>query len=198
MFRFDINTAAEIYWWAKSKRNEIEQAFHMKGGWEAWFQVELALWLKNKEGVASVVREQHVYSDESLAVDLMVTTTENVRNMIELKCESVNQDCKLKDSQYISKNAFRGVKYASPLIPSIAKRLEVECGRSDKVAVANRPYQYTVIGVSLTKEAYDFVHAEHDRDKLYFLPITSQKVSGQNADPNDRFVLWYKSYLNYL
>ncbi|KAF7508645.1 hypothetical protein GJ744_009037 [Endocarpon pusillum] len=194
MDRFDIDTAQDIYYWAKSKRNEIELAFNMKGGWEAWLQVELALWLGTKPNVASVMREQHVYTDGSQAVDLIVTNTNDVRNMIELKCESINQDCNIINGQVVSKKSYRGVNYVSPKIPSIAKRLEVECNRKDKVAPSNQPYQYTVIGMSLTQEAHDFVNAEHDSNRLYFLPLTAQKLGGAP----DNFCLWYKSYMDHV
>ena len=202
---YDISTTGEIFKWAQGKQDQINRAFRMKGGWEGWLQVELALWLEGKPETASVVREQHVYSSSSQAVDLLVTSKSGTRHMIELKCESVNQDCNLeggkpvlKNGIPVAKNAFRdSTSRAGPKIPSMAKRLEDEVHRSDNVAAAYRPCQYTTIGISLTKEAFDFVNTEKDKDARYFMPITSQKVKGSHADPDDTFVLWFKSFVVY-
>ena len=197
----DCTTVSRIFQWAQSKRGEIERAFRMKGGWEAWLQVELALWLEEQADTASIVREQHVYSDSSLAVDLLVKTTSGTRSMFELKCESVNQDCRfnqdgeivLVNGQPVSKGTHRGPGSTGPMIPAFAKRLEQELEPESKIAAANRPCQYTVLGISLTRDALDFAAAEKARDDRYFMPITARTIRGAEADPRDTFVLWYKS-----
>lgn len=200
----DVTSVSQIHQWARSKRAEIGRAFSMKGGWEAWLQVELAFYLEDKYGPGSVVREQHVYSDGSLAVDLFVTTPDGTRSLFELKCESVNQDCRfnkgemvLENGQPVSKHTHRGPHSTGPLIPAFAKRMELELERMEMIAAACRPCQCTVLGISLTREALDFAEAEKDRDDNYFQAVSARtihrSIPGSNIDPNDTFALWFKT-----
>lgn len=205
---YDINSITKIFTWAQGKRAEIERAFNMKGGWEGWLQVELALCLEGNpsllgfSSVETVEREQHVYNNDRDAVDLLVGTshavpnrpTTRTRHMIELKCESVNQDCRLNSSnQVVVRNAYRGLNSTGQLIPAFAKRMEVEAGRMNSVTAHYRPCQYTVIGISVTEAARDFVMQEKARDPSYFSYLTPQQVFGNRARPNDYFVMWFKS-----
>ncbi|KAK2604525.1 hypothetical protein N8I77_007449 [Diaporthe amygdali] len=120
--------------------------------------------------------------------------TTRTRHMIELKCESLNQDCRLSSSdQVVVRNAYRGPKSTGQLIPAFAKRMEVEVGRMNGVTAHYRPCQYTVIGISVTKAAHDFVMQEKDRDPLYFSYLTPQQVFGNQARPDNYFVMWFKS-----
>lgn len=106
-------------------------------GRAGWLQVELALWLQRQPNTALVLREQHVYTNPAHAMDILVLTKDGTRNVIELKCESLNQDCQLstkdgagvpkeeRDGSPLPKKTHRvsGVKGGAN-IPSFAKRVE--------------------------------------------------------------------------
>ncbi|KIK55835.1 hypothetical protein GYMLUDRAFT_87501 [Collybiopsis luxurians FD-317 M1] len=90
-----LNTIAD---WANANASKLGEAYQLKGGWEGWTQVELALYLKRAYGqqfpgsVVTVTREDKVYNGTNERSDLLLTTRTGGRlftNMIELKCESI-------------------------------------------------------------------------------------------------------------
>ncbi|EON67615.1 hypothetical protein W97_06758 [Coniosporium apollinis CBS 100218] len=86
----DSSIPAIIFALLQRKRREIHSAFYMKGGWEGWFQVELALCLEGHG--YTVEREQHVFNAPLEAADLVVTSPHGICTIIELKCEGMYQD----------------------------------------------------------------------------------------------------------
>ena len=90
------------------KRPLIHSAFHMKGGWEGWFQVELALFLE-QHGY-TVKRDKQVFQGSLEAADLVVTSPQGICTIIELKCQSLPQDITVvqqPDSRTMPKFAVR-------------------------------------------------------------------------------------------
>jgi len=79
-----------------AKASEIEAAYALKGGWEGWAQVELAIYLKGKCKGCTIEREMAVYAHNSkLLADLVITPAagqamdlDNTA-IIELKCRNV-------------------------------------------------------------------------------------------------------------
>jgi hypothetical protein len=167
---FDYGTRERLFRWAnENKIKYVNEAFRLKGGWEGWLrwlQVELALWLQTQSEEGTLVhREQHVYKDHKQAVDVLVVEG-RFRNIIELKCESVYQDCRIpaQDDVLAQSNDLPEAKWVSRSrrdqhteIPSFAKQLEGDWGKRESVAKHYRPCQYTELGISLTKEAHDRV-----------------------------------------
>ncbi|THV02295.1 hypothetical protein K435DRAFT_792650 [Dendrothele bispora CBS 962.96] len=90
-----MNTIAK---WGNDNGAKLEGAYRLKGGWEGWAQVELALVLKqmfetnNPGSTIEVTREDPVYSGGTQRSDILITTRKGAQhftNMIELKCESI-------------------------------------------------------------------------------------------------------------
>ncbi|KIK66770.1 hypothetical protein GYMLUDRAFT_912488 [Collybiopsis luxurians FD-317 M1] len=84
--------------WANANAGKLEEAYQLKGGWEGWTQVELALDFKRAYGKqyghdsVTVTREDKVYNGTNERSDLLLTTRTGGKlftNMIELKCESI-------------------------------------------------------------------------------------------------------------
>lgn len=68
-------------------RIAVWDAYSLKGGWEGWLQVELALALGEE---VDVLREAHSYADAHQRSDLS-NLTANVDVIIEVKCESAHR-----------------------------------------------------------------------------------------------------------
>ncbi|KIK66793.1 hypothetical protein GYMLUDRAFT_82161 [Collybiopsis luxurians FD-317 M1] len=89
----------KIVEWATANGAKLEEAYKLKGGWEGWTQVELALTLKRAYELqfgrdsVTVTREDNVYNNApNQRSDLLLTTRNGGQiftNMIELKCESI-------------------------------------------------------------------------------------------------------------
>ncbi|THU80419.1 hypothetical protein K435DRAFT_874395 [Dendrothele bispora CBS 962.96] len=84
--------------WGNTNGAKLEGAYQLKGGWEGWTQVELALVLKrlfessNPGSTVEVTREDPVYGGGTQRSDLLITTRKGAQhftNMIELKCEGI-------------------------------------------------------------------------------------------------------------
>ncbi|KAK7459554.1 hypothetical protein VKT23_009537 [Stygiomarasmius scandens] len=114
--------------WGNANGPKLEGAYKLKGGWEGWTQVELALVLKkmfeqsNAGAAIEVTREDPVYSGGNQRSDLLITTrngAQHFTNMFELKCEGianaanfvgqVRDDCTKVDSGVINA-AYRPCK----------------------------------------------------------------------------------------
>lgn len=185
----DLQSPHSIYRWAQEKRGEIEQAFSMKGGWEGWLQVELGLRLQ-REGIR-VEREQHVFSDSSKkATDMVFTTLSTrlgeppVRTIVELKCESLLQDCRLDGQGRPVAQLVEGTSK-----PFFARRIEADL---NKIGVSGEnlrnEYQgchFLIIGFSISQQARDYLlqhtpSRDPNRPK-YFLAISSDELNRSSA-----------------
>ena len=82
----DLSLPIIIFDLMQRKRHQIHSAYFMKGGWEGWFQVELALFLEEHGYI--VEREAHVFIAPRETADLVVTSCQVICTIIELKCES--------------------------------------------------------------------------------------------------------------
>lgn len=74
-----------------AKSSDIEAAYSLKGGWEGWAQVELALYLQKVLSGSTIEREMAVYAGNTQLADLVITgETINPENtaIIELKCRN--------------------------------------------------------------------------------------------------------------
>ncbi|KAJ9652601.1 hypothetical protein H2198_008170 [Neophaeococcomyces mojaviensis] len=77
----------------KANANTIVAAHQLKGGWEGWAQVSLALEIKNKWPNTTVLREQAVYGEGGGLADIVLTSAAdpNFIQIIELKVDLVNK-----------------------------------------------------------------------------------------------------------
>lgn len=65
-----------------AKASDIEAAYALKGGWEGWAQVELALYLKGKCKGCIVEREQAVYTAKGQAAGWDATTGKALADLV--------------------------------------------------------------------------------------------------------------------
>ena len=139
----DSSIPAIIFALLLEKRPDIYSAFHMKGGWEGWFQVELALCLQ-KRGY-TVEREVHVFKAPLEAADLFVTSPHGICTIIELKCEGLYQD--ITDVQFA----------ASETRPKFAARIEADTKKfgagGERLLDNDRDTFFCCVGVSCTRDS---------------------------------------------
>lgn len=69
--------------------NKFMSAVMTKGGAEGWVQVELDVKYKTLPNVTNVLREQHIYTNTSLAVDFQLDCKDGGYAFIEVKVESL-------------------------------------------------------------------------------------------------------------
>ncbi len=79
--------------WVCENEPKILQCHALKGGWEPWAQVELALYLQQRlfkigAEVITVTREESAYEGNRDRVDIMVKNARAGTHLIELKTES--------------------------------------------------------------------------------------------------------------
>jgi hypothetical protein len=124
--------------WAKSNGAKIVQAYNMKGGWEGWAQVELAIALSRNHGwnygsfqQNVISREDHVYDGTKQESDIMLSNKLGT-NIIELKCES----------SYDSKN------FAANVLTDLKKVANGE------IASKYLPATVWVVGISVSQEVH--------------------------------------------
>ncbi|KAF9064821.1 hypothetical protein BDP27DRAFT_1425482 [Rhodocollybia butyracea] len=89
---FDIHS--ELRSWVNQPimKKKIGTAYQLKGGWEGWAQVEIAIFLQEKlrDKGFEVTREDRVYEDASKRSDITVhQKTAGKVTILELKCESL-------------------------------------------------------------------------------------------------------------
>ena len=190
------NSAMHIYQWAQNRQANIRRAFAMKGGWEAWLQVELGLNLANEQYTTNVQREQLVYNGAQRA-DIVIDSRLPIggahfvmhRTIIELKCESQYQDCILNNNV---PQLLNGLPQAALVpaagfpngIPSIANRLKRDVDKRQHVPGGNGT-QFAVIGFSNTPEARSWAVQQYNQNpNNSFQPML---VDNQNL------LMWYWS-----
>lgn len=67
---------------------EVRSACCSPGGWEKWFQTELALWIVKQDSTYDVWRERHVYIKPLDSVDFLFNDGGSFPLLIELKCQT--------------------------------------------------------------------------------------------------------------
>lgn len=83
----------ELRQWANERllvyNNEVMPQYQ-EGGWEAWVQVELTMWLRQRG--YDVARECQCYTTNSYRADLCLNATQSIppKLVIEIKCQSIN------------------------------------------------------------------------------------------------------------
>ena len=94
----DIDIVLFFSYWVKEHTPLIVRNYNQKGGWEGWAQIELALALKFMYSDWKVTREQHVFLNTRKKVDLLLTKENESSYIIELKCESLNNQIQVARS----------------------------------------------------------------------------------------------------
>lgn len=199
-YDFKNHFVVGIYGWAHTKYSAIQSAFHMKGGWEGWLQVELALWLQ--QNGFEVEREKHVFNNPLEAADLVVTSPNPqggypVRTIVELKCESLYQDFNMSPSE---PNESRQKEKT----PGFATRIEKDFGKfGDKGSNIRDEYRgsfYCCIGFSLFFDARDYVLGSPETS---FVAISTDQLAQHAARwglidpaladqvPDDDLMMWW-------
>lgn len=136
--------------WATQNAWKLAEAYKMKGGWEGWAQVEIAISVTRQHGFnygkirTDTTREARVYEGTDKRSDILLATYEENRaypkwtNMIELKCEgyynkdrfvaAVEDDFKKLQSGKIKAEYGRctGWVVAINVDPKVGKQLEAK------------------------------------------------------------------------
>ncbi|KAL8713283.1 MAG: hypothetical protein Q9225_006787 [Loekoesia sp. 1 TL-2023] len=92
----DINDIVDrVWWWIRQSGDgttplKIAAAYHQRGGWEGWAQVEIAYAIQQKYEKVALVREVKVFEGTGQAADFVIThRTDHTQpvQIVELKCE---------------------------------------------------------------------------------------------------------------
>lgn len=83
--------------WARARGGSFHRNWPVKGGWEAWIQVDLTAFLLEQNDTYDVLREQNVYTNALARCDLLVNPTDPApaRLVVELKAESLENHARL-------------------------------------------------------------------------------------------------------
>lgn len=98
-------------------RDKITFLMQKRGGWERWFQLELAYWIARDFKQYKVELETHDYVNGALRTDILLTKTTSsseYKTVVELKCEQANAD-----SNRFVQSVFNDIEKAQQLLPSI-------------------------------------------------------------------------------
>lgn len=76
--------------WANARNNQFSFNWPVKGGWEAWIQVDLTGYILSQDSTIEILREQPIYTNPRMRVDLLLNTTLPTDDQIpvEIKAES--------------------------------------------------------------------------------------------------------------
>lgn len=128
------------YWLSKSTDNivprKIAAAYHQKGGWEGWAQVEIAYLVQDKYPNVTIDREVNVYFATQKENDFVITDNHDPttpKQVIELKCE-------------------RGTQTASQFRQSFID--DIKKINTTPIALNYRPAKAYAVGISCTNESY--------------------------------------------
>ena len=95
-------------------RDKITFLMQKRGGWERWFQLELAYWIAHDFDGYSVELETHDYVNLALRTDILLTKGTEYKTAVELKCEQANAD-----SNRFVQSVFNDIEKAQQLSSSI-------------------------------------------------------------------------------
>lgn len=84
------NVLEEVDEWCRGRSADLEPIYQLAGGWEAWAQVELALYFVPK--ATRVEREVKVYADNVSRADIVLYHAGDIAQIVEFKCHSQVQD----------------------------------------------------------------------------------------------------------
>ncbi len=76
--------------WATARNGQFKFNWPVKGGWEAWIQVDLTAFILSQDSTIEILREQPIYTNSRKQVDLLLNTTLETDDQIpvEIKAES--------------------------------------------------------------------------------------------------------------
>lgn len=100
-------------------QDKITFLMHKRGGWERWFQLELAYWIAHDFDGYSVELETHDYVNLALRTDILLTRLRwhaGYKTVVELKCEQANAD-----SNRFVQSVFNDIEKAQQLSSSVAE-----------------------------------------------------------------------------
>lgn len=95
-------------------QDKITFLMQKRGGWERWFQLELAYWIAHDFDGYSVELETHDYVNLALRTDILLTKGTEYKTAVELKCEQANAD-----SNRFVQSVFNDIEKAQQLSSSI-------------------------------------------------------------------------------
>ena len=132
-------------------RDKITFLMQKRGGWERWFQLELAYWIARDFKQYEVELETHDYVNGALRTDILLTKGTEYKTAVELKCEQANAD-----SNRFVQSVFNDIEKAQQLSSSITAFTAVALIQNpDTMRVANQMLP-TLIGQRPTLISFDY------------------------------------------
>ncbi len=76
--------------WAQNRNGQFQYYWPVKGGWEAWIQVDLTGYILARDSTIEIMREQPIFANPRQRVDLLLNTTLQTDDQVavEIKAES--------------------------------------------------------------------------------------------------------------